>query len=358
MPEIYTTKASTVFQAGKKMGQTAKQIYEEEKLREDARFAAQQQLQREQMANQQKESEMNQLLTLQKMAQDKILQDREIAQKKQEEDKKLKLETHKEALDQGFVPGNPDYNDFMARSYNSKKSMINSESPKNLSSQTTTTDTGKYTTPKAEKMKVNKQEEINDRQINMFGEKLVKNITPYNDVMMRMDELEKNLGFTLEEYDPKKNNIPGISNTITGKRIISSPEAANIQNILQDVMNSEIKKNSGAQTSIQEIQRNLQALAQGGTFQNEQNLIKAFQRLKKYTNTDMNNIIASVPQSVIKNFVDNGGEIRGTRNEKQKWVDDYLKGNEKPSEEKKNKSDELSDEEAYKKYLEILEKNK
>lgn len=138
-----------------------------------------------------------------------------------------------------------------------------------------------------------------------------KQLEPYNETVRAFDDLEKTLGFKLDKYDPISNNLPGVSTGLGGKRIITGEAAAEIENILQRIMNSEIKKNSGAATSAEEIRRNLAALGKGGTFQNEATMISAFRRLLGYNKEAINNILAANDPEVVSNFKEQGGVIRG-----------------------------------------------
>jgi hypothetical protein len=168
-----------------------------------------------------------------------------------------------------------------------------------------------------------RQEETTARNREMQGIKFGDQIVPHNELLMKFDELENGIGIKLNDYDPKKNDIPGFTIPVAGKRVITDSAAANINNMIVDILNGQIKVNSGAQTSAQEIDRNLKALALGGTFQDEKNLIDALKRLRKYTNEKLRIDVASFNPDVIKEYIKNGGKLIYEKPRPQKWIDEY-----------------------------------
>jgi hypothetical protein len=421
MPEIYTGTANIPFQAGYKAGKTARQMYNEEKAREDAKIKAQMDMQRETLNFTKQKAEYDHLEQLAKLAQEKVKGETELMLKSQEANQKISMKAHDNAIAQGLLPNTSQYDDFVIKNINAMKTDFSSyntasnnmqpqgqgQPPILPATKDEETSTSEYDTPKSLKEKQNlklqeqttklregqietnlkkdekslalkakeeviklgidtstpegtrkfreayknllnfykdnptnwtestddtpmginfgstKQAEINARQITEKLAKLPDEVSPFNDTLMKYDDLDKKLGFSLESYNPTTNDIEGVTNPITGKRIPTSTLAAELDAIFQDIMNSKIKEISGAQTSIQEIDRNLKAFAKKGTFIDEGAMMDAFKRLKNYTNNHLNNVIAGQKKEVIQAYIDNGGNFYGKRNDRQKWIDDY-----------------------------------
>jgi hypothetical protein len=126
MPTISTLSANIPFQAGYKAGKTARQMYNEEKAREDARLKAQMDLQREQLNFTKQKAEYDHLEQLTKLAQEKVKGDTELMLKSQEVNQKISMKAHDNAIAQGLLPNTPKYDDFVIKNINAMRNDFSS----------------------------------------------------------------------------------------------------------------------------------------------------------------------------------------------------------------------------------------
>jgi hypothetical protein len=176
MPTISTLSANIPFQAGYKAGKTARQMYNEEKAREDARLKAQEDLQREQLNFTKQKAEYDHLEMLTKLAQEKVKGETELMLKSQEANQKISMKAHENAIAQGLLPKTSQYDDFVIKNINAMKTDFSSYNtasdnmqPQGQGQPPTphvvtdeeTSKTSEYDTPKTlkEKMNIRLQEE-------------------------------------------------------------------------------------------------------------------------------------------------------------------------------------------------------
>jgi hypothetical protein len=372
MPTIYTGTANIPFQAGYKAGKTAREMYNEEKAREDARLKAQMDLQQEQLNFTKQKAEYDHLEQLTKLAQEKVKGDTELMLNQKEKDDKRKqwaLEKIYDKYGENTDLNNPDIQKEFLSTYSNANQIFNSD----LSSMQESTQgqpQGQPPTPEAvtddkitkpltveerkneEKLKLKldelsnlavskgvilndeeenlpaldkikllrnkisekpqreeiRQNEANQRQLERMLPKLNQEVQGQNEVLKKINQLEEKVGFKLEDYDSQ--DIEGINLPLVG-RVNISEASKEIQNILTGILNSKIYDSSGKAITDNEFKRiaDEMGISKGSLFSTEKNMLEALKRFKEAVILKAQNTELSYPDSVIEHFVKRGGKL-------------------------------------------------
>lgn len=121
-----------------------------------------------------------------------------------------------------------------------------------------------------------------------------------------VDDVLGKYGTSLDTYS-KDVDLPGVSVPGIG-RVEIGEEAANLRSAMQNILNQEIKDLSGAAVSNTEMKRIQKGFAQG-SFNTEEQMIKAMQDYKKAVATALANAKAGFVPEAVERFQTRGGSI-------------------------------------------------
>lgn len=146
-------------------------------------------------------------------------------------------------------------------------------------------------------------------------QKLSKDVAGAQDVIGGLDEVEKELGFTLDEAETsdgtvkvngKEKDLPGVSLPLVGRVSAYSDKARNLQSAAGRVFNSVLKDRSGAAVSNSELERLKMEFGQG-KFNSEPELVGALQRYKRAVANELKNREAAYNPKIVAKYGDQGG---------------------------------------------------
>ncbi|MGE3681950.1 MAG: hypothetical protein AB7G93_09505 [Bdellovibrionales bacterium] len=156
------------------------------------------------------------------------------------------------------------------------------------------------------------QTKMDDRD-NQYVEKLQGKIAPLQDIQNSLSSVESQMGFALDDYDPKTNkakgnevDLPGVSVPGVGRFNFYSDKARTLDNSMARVFNVELKDRSGAAVTTPELER-LKAEFSSGKFNTEQEKIAALKEYKRLATIAMKNVEAGYEPRVVDKYQDRGG---------------------------------------------------
>lgn len=176
-----------------------------------------------------------------------------------------------------------------------------------------------------------RRNEKNERQIETDMQKLSKDIAGAQGVTSALDEVERQLGFKLDEANVsdgvvkvggKAVDLPGVSVPGLGRVSAYSGKARELQGAAASVFNAELKDRSGAAVTNPELQRLKMEFGEG-KFNTESEMISALQRYKRALKQELQNREAGYSKDVVGRYKDQGGRTSdtvssaGTQNEVQ-----------------------------------------
>lgn len=140
------------------------------------------------------------------------------------------------------------------------------------------------------------RERDNDKDLMEFQ----KRIQPFEKVDNVLNDVEKNLGFNLSEFDPKtstvrgeKTDAPGVSVPLLGRLNQATPESRQFKASLQRLLNTVLKERSGAAVTDSEQHRLLTEFAANrGRFNTEADLLATLRSYGELLNSDKQAVIA------------------------------------------------------------------
>lgn len=128
--------------------------------------------------------------------------------------------------------------------------------------------------------------------------KLQDNLGNSQDAVRSIKDVENTLGFQLEDYDPSKDDLPGVSIPGYGRVTAHSSDARNLNSSLAKIFNTVLRDRSGAAVTTPELER-LREEFNTGKYNTEEELISAAKRYKSALMAKMQDIEAgSNPQAL------------------------------------------------------------
>lgn len=189
-------------------------------------------------------------------------------------------------------------------------------------------------TPYQEMMQETKKNEAIDKKT----QKLQADLNQSQAVATTISDVEKLLGFNLDDVDSKTGTVkgesvdlPGVNIPGKGRTTFYSSEARELDDTMSKLFNVELKNRSGVAVTPPELQ-NLKREFSEGKFNTEEEKLKALKRFKQGLKKAFANIEAGYPKEVISEYQDRGGftsdRFGGTlestqKSEKDKEVQDY-----------------------------------
>jgi len=179
-----------------------------------------------------------------------------------------------------------------------------------------------------EQNKLNRQEARSDRQFqrdlmrdskiserdDKDIQKLSKDVAGIQDMTTAINEVEKELGGSLDEFSTegglKKNgkevDLPGVSLPWIGRVSAYDDKAQRLQSSAAKVFNTVLKDRSGAAVSNTELERLKTEFGQG-KYNTEAQMIGALQRYKRGVNIELKNREAGYRPEVVQRYGEQGG---------------------------------------------------
>ena len=150
--------------------------------------------------------------------------------------------------------------------------------------------------------------------------KLSKDVTGAQDAVRALDEVEKTLGFKLDDAQvkrgelyvgDKKKDLPGVSVPLIGRVSAYSDAARDLQSAAATVFNTVLKDRSGAAVTSPELERLKVEFGQG-KYNSEPELIGALQRYKRGVKQELANREAAYRPDVVAKYAEQGGRTSST----------------------------------------------
>lgn len=160
-----------------------------------------------------------------------------------------------------------------------------------------------------EKVKSGLKKEVDEKFIETQANKIpaaLKDFVELDNKFKAVDDVLGKYGTSLDTYT-KNVDLPGVSVPGIG-RVEIGEEAANLRSAMQNILNQEIKDLSGAAVSNTEMKRIQKGFAQG-SFNTEEQMIKAMQDYKKAVATALKNAKAGFVPEAVNRFTERGGSI-------------------------------------------------
>lgn len=156
---------------------------------------------------------------------------------------------------------------------------------------------------------------------------LVKDTEQHRSALQGIESVEKQLGFDLEDYDPKtgtvggeKVDIPGVSIPLYG-RAAPTDEARFLQDRIARVFNIELKTRSGAAVTDQELRRLREEFGQG-KYNTEEQLVNALAEYKRLALEAMESHEASFDPLVLREYMERENALTSRSFKSQRSVAD------------------------------------
>lgn len=159
------------------------------------------------------------------------------------------------------------------------------------------------------------RQERNDQKIDADVQKLSKEIAGVQDMTNALDEVEGQLGFSLDQAKTDSGNLtvngrpvdlPGVSIPLLGRVSGYNDKAQRLQSSAAKVFNTVLKDRSGAAVSNSELER-LKTEFGEGKYNTEAQMIDALQRYKRGVNLEMRNREAGFSPEVVQRYSEQGG---------------------------------------------------
>lgn len=154
-----------------------------------------------------------------------------------------------------------------------------------------------------------KVSEFQDKNVQKLQDKLGNS----QDAVNTLGEVEGQLGFNLDEYDPKTNtaknkkvDLPGVSVPGVGRVSFYDKDARNLEDTAQKLFNIQVKDRSGASVTSNEMQRIQKEWSQG-KYNTEADRLNAMQRYKRALQQTMKDVEAGFNPSVVGELESRGG---------------------------------------------------
>lgn len=154
--------------------------------------------------------------------------------------------------------------------------------------------------------KANAQAIAHGNKVEADVQKLGDKLEPLQNAGASIDDLETELGFKLEDYDPAKHDLPGVSVPGIGRVSAYSGDARQLQSKVGTIFNTVLKDRSGATVTNTELDR-LRSEFGAGKFNTEPELIKALQDYKAAAARAMNNTTARFTKEAVGTYQARGG---------------------------------------------------
>lgn len=166
---------------------------------------------------------------------------------------------------------------------------------------------------KQEKKEVAQAKEIDKQTV-----KAQKDLAPLQSIGNALAEVEKYVGFKLDDFDPKTNTVngkevdlPGVSIPGLGRITAYSDDAVGLEGKIAKIFNTELKDRSGAAVTTPEMER-LKVEFNSGKFNTEEQMLAALQSYKHMAFQAMRNKEAGYSPEAIAEYQDRGGQVSGT----------------------------------------------
>lgn len=186
----------------------------------------------------------------------------------------------------------------------------------------------------AETGRENKKNELIDKNTI----KLKSDLTESQAVATTISDVEKLLGFNLDDVDLKTGmvkgkpvDLPGVNIYGKGRTTFYSSEARELDDTMSKLFNVELKNRSGVSVTPPELQALKKEFSEG-KFNTEEEKLKALKRFKQALKIAFRNIEAGYSKEVISEYADRGGftsdRFGGNsestqKSEKDKEIQDY-----------------------------------
>lgn len=160
------------------------------------------------------------------------------------------------------------------------------------------------------KLGITKPAGMSAYQFENQAQKLSKALEGHVEAQQKYEHLNKVLskyGATLENFDPKKVNLPGISLPFVG-RVGAGEQFGELKSAVGAILSQELYDRSGKAVTEQELERMKEDFNMG-KFNTEEQLIKAARRYKVIENKLKNNVVAGFHPDVVSTFKSRGGEV-------------------------------------------------
>lgn len=141
-------------------------------------------------------------------------------------------------------------------------------------------------------------------------QKLSKALQGHVEAQQKYEHLNRVLskyGATLEDFDAKKINLPGISLPFVG-RVGAGEKYGELRSAVSAILSQELYDRSGKAVTEQELERMKEDFNMG-KFNTEEQLVNAARRFKVIENKLKNNVVASFHPDVVSTFKGRGGEV-------------------------------------------------
>jgi hypothetical protein len=147
--------------------------------------------------------------------------------------------------------------------------------------------------------------EAKQRSFNASVEKYSEKTEPLNRIFNAVGSVEKELGFNLDDYDPRTDTVvdrkagaiantpdlPGTSLPLIGRVSFYNKDARTLQSTMAKVFNVELKDRSGAAVTSNELER-LRDEFETGKFNTEADMLAALKRYKAAASDLLNSVEA------------------------------------------------------------------
>lgn len=163
---------------------------------------------------------------------------------------------------------------------------------------------------RAKALGVNKPAGMSQVQFDTQTQKLSKALEGHVEAQQNYEHLNKVLskyGSTLENFDPKTANIPGISLPLIG-RVGAGEDFGELKSAVGAILNQKLFDRSGKAVTEKEMEQMKEDFNMG-KFNTEEQLVNAARRFKVIEEKLKNNVVAGFSPEVVSTFKSRGGTV-------------------------------------------------